>query len=70
MLLGGLGAGVLLALIGRALVEIGANAHARAARRSLSDAIAAVVAAEVLEPVQAELDRFGIARRAVQEARG
>lgn len=70
LLLGGLGAGVLLALIGRALVEIGANAHARAARRSLSDAIAAVVAAEVLEPVQAELDRFGIARRAVQEARG
>ena len=58
LLVGGLLAGVLLAVLGRALVEIGANSHARAARRSLDAAIAAVVTDEVLAPVQAELDRF------------
>jgi hypothetical protein len=70
LLVGGLLAGVLLAMLGRALVEIGANSHARAARRSIEAAIAAVVTDEVLAPVQAELDRFQRAQAAVRAARG
>jgi hypothetical protein len=69
LLVGGLLAGVLLAVLGRALVEIGANSHARAAKRSLDAAIAAVVTDEVLAPVQAELDRFQRAQAAVRAAR-
>jgi len=59
---------VLLAVLGRVLVEIGANAHARTARRSLDDAVAAVVDDEVLEPVRLELDRYRRARAAVAAA--
>ncbi len=70
LLVGGVLAGVLLAVLGRALVEIGANAHARAARRSLEAAVAEVVAEEVIEPVQAELDRYRRAREAVRIALG
>jgi hypothetical protein len=70
LLVGGLLAGVLLAGLGRGLVEIGANSHARAARRSLQAAVDAVVTEEVLAPVQAELDRFQRARQAVRAALG
>jgi GTP-binding protein EngB required for normal cell division len=70
LLVGGLLAGVLLAVLGRGLVEIGANSHARAARRSLQAAVDAVVTEEVLAPVQAELDRFQRARQAVRAALG
>ena len=70
LLAGGVAAGVLLAVLGRALVEVGANAHARVARRSLDGAIVAVATAEVFEPVQAELDRYRTARDAVRAARG
>nr|WP_300143565.1 GTPase [Propionicimonas sp.] len=62
LLVGGVLGGVLLAVLGRVLVEIGANAHARTARRSLDEAVSAVVAEEVFEPVQAELDRYRRAR--------
>jgi hypothetical protein len=62
LLFGGLLGGVLLGILGRALVEIGANAHARIARRNLDEAVSAVVAEEVFEPVLAELDRFRRAR--------
>lgn len=68
LLAGGLLGGVLLAVLGRVLVEIGANAHARTARRSLDDAVAAVVDDEVLEPVRLELDRYRRARAAVAAA--
>lgn len=66
LLVGGGLAGVLLAILGRALVEIGAAGHARAAQRSLEKAVGGVVAARVFEPVEAELDRH---RRAVAAAR-
>ncbi|MCB0910291.1 MAG: 50S ribosome-binding GTPase [Propionibacteriaceae bacterium] len=68
LLVGGLVGGVLLAVLGRALVEIGANGHARVARRSLNAAVGAVVAEDVLDPVQAELDRYARARDAVRIA--
>jgi hypothetical protein len=70
LLAGGVLAGILLGLLGRALVEIGANAHARTARRSLEDAVGQVVAEEVFAPVQAELDRYRTARAAVTAAAG
>lgn len=68
LLIGGVLAGVLLAVLGRALVEVGANAHARAARRSLDEAIGGVVTARVFEPVQAELDRYRKARECAAAA--
>ncbi|MFZ0531409.1 MAG: ABC transporter, partial [Propionicimonas sp.] len=68
LLLGGLLAGVLLALLGRGLVEIGARAHARAAKRNLDEAIAAVAERAVLGPVEAELERHAAARKALRAA--
>ncbi|MGV8908493.1 MAG: GTPase [Propionicimonas sp.] len=70
LLVGGVLGGILLAVLGRAFVEIGANAHGRAARRSLEAAVEAVVTEEVLAPVQAELDRLQRARAAVRVALG
>lgn len=70
LLVGGVLAGVLLAVLGRALVEIGAGSRARAARRSLDAAVAAVVEAEVFGPVRAELDRYRTAREQVRLALG
>jgi len=70
LLAGGLLGGVLLGVLGRAFVEIGANSHARAARRTLEGAVEAVVADEVFAPVQAELDRYRRAREAVVLAKG
>ena len=70
LLVGGVAAGLLLAVLGRALVEIGANSRARAARRSLESGVETVVTEEVLAPVQAELDRFRRAQDAVRVALG
>jgi CBS-domain-containing membrane protein len=70
LLVGGILTGVLLAVLGRALVEIGANSHARAARRSLNAAVTQVVTEEVLAPVQEELDRFARAKARVLVALG
>ena len=70
LLVGGLLGGILLAVLGRALVEIGANSHARVARRRLDAAVSQVVSEEVLDPVQAELDRYRRARDAVRTAVG
>ncbi len=68
LLVGGLLAGVLLAVLGRALVGIGANGHARAVRRNLERAVAAIVTEDVLDPVIVELERHGRAREAVRAA--
>ncbi len=65
---GGVLGGVLLAGLGRALVEIGANGHARVARLSLEDAVRAVAEDEVFEPVRSELDRYRRARDAARAA--
>ncbi|MGC3954379.1 MAG: 50S ribosome-binding GTPase [Propionicimonas sp.] len=67
---GGVLAGLLLALLGRGLVLIGAGSRARAAEKSLRAAIAVVTDEQVLQPVQAELDRYAAAVQAIAEARG
>ncbi|MBA3021936.1 GTPase [Propionicimonas sp.] len=61
-------AGLLLALLGRAFVIVGAESRARRARKELNSAVSAVVEAQVFGPVQAELDRYHRAREAVREA--
>ena len=67
---GGVLGGLLLALLGRIFVRIGAGWRARTAEKSLRAAIAAVTAEQVIGPVQAELDRYATAVEAVTEARG
>ena len=70
LLVGGLLGGVLLAVLGRAFVEIGANSHARAAQRSLDEAVADVATSGVLAPVEAELARYATTRKALRTALG
>ncbi len=65
---GGVLVGLLLALLGRALVKTGARNRARRARKELRAAIAEVVQTQVFAPVQAELDRYHQAREAVRVA--
>lgn len=64
----GAGGGVLVAALSRVFVEVGARLRARAARAVLRGRIEQVARADVLEPVQAELDRLARAREAVQRA--
>ena len=66
---GGVVGGVVLALLSRVFVEAGARVKARQARRALMDAVGTVTAVEVVEPIQAELDRLAAARTAVAKAR-
>lgn len=68
LLLGGVVGGVLLAVLGRALVGLGASWKARAAEKSLREAIRGVASREILEPVQDELDRHGRAIAGVRVA--
>ncbi len=67
---GGVLAGLVLALLGWLFVRLGAGSRARAAEKSLRAAIASVTSEQVIEPVQAELDRYATAVVAVAEARG
>lgn len=66
---GGVVGGIVLALLSRVFVEAGARVKARRARKVLTDAVGAVTATEVVEPIQAELDRLVAAREAVARAR-
>ena len=61
--------GVLLALLSRLFVEAGAQVKSREARRALLDAVGEVTAVQVVEPIQAELDRLVAAREVVAKAR-
>jgi hypothetical protein len=51
LLVGGLLAGFLLALVARPLVDLGARRRGRQARRRLGERVAEVADAEVLEPL-------------------
>lgn len=65
---GGVLGGILLALMSRVGVAIGAALKARRASRVLTQAVADVVKAEVVEPAAAELRRLAMAREAVAKA--
>lgn len=69
LLIGGIAAGLLLALVSRQLASVGARRRARSVRRAAGEAIADVVAELIIDPMQAELDRRAELRTALQEAR-
>lgn len=62
---GGIAAGILLALLSRGGVGLGAYFKARRAERILTAAVAEVVKTEVVAPASAELSRLAEARKAV-----
>lgn len=67
--LGGLGGGILLALLSRIGVEVGARSKARLARATLRKAIGKVTTTSVVEPVNEELARRERAREALRRIR-
>lgn len=58
MLLGGVVAGIVLALVSRVLVGLGARTRARRARRRLRATMTELIDELVVEPVRAELDAY------------
>jgi hypothetical protein len=68
LLLGGIGLGLLLALVCRWLVSLTARSRARTADKRLRDAISAVSATTVVEPIQAELVSYGEVREGLSAA--
>ena len=70
MALSGIAAGVLLALLSRALIAMGARSRARRADRRLRQSVSTVADRLVVEPVREELAAYGRARRGLQAARG
>lgn len=68
VVIGGVLTGLLLALVGRGLVAVGAESRARRARKELGAAVTKVAEQQVFGPVQAELDRYHQARESVRIA--
>ena len=66
---GGVIGGLLLAVLGRGFVAVGAGSRARAAQKALRASIAEVTTEQVIAPVAAELDRYTAAVAAVAAAR-
>jgi hypothetical protein len=58
MFLGGLAAGLLLALMARALSHLGAKRRARSARRKLLESIGVIADGRILEPIRDELGTY------------
>jgi GTP-binding protein EngB required for normal cell division len=70
MLVGGVLAGVVLALLSRLLAAVSARRRAAAVERRLRAAIAEVVQDYVVEPVQAEIAAYRACRDGIARARG
>ncbi|WP_425308431.1 GTPase [Ammonicoccus fulvus] len=70
LLVGGVLAGLLVALISRIGVEVGARRAERRARGALVSAIAGVTRERVVEPVNEELDRYDFVRTQLARALG
>ncbi|HET8602851.1 MAG TPA: ABC transporter [Marmoricola sp.] len=70
MLVGGVAVGIVLALVSRVLVGIGARARARRARRRLLAAMAELTDELLLEPVRVELAAYARAVDGLARARG
>jgi len=68
--LGGVAAGLLLAALARTAAAVGARRRRRRAQARLRERITAVAEQRLLEPVQAELERYAEAREALTRARG
>ncbi|MEP6816408.1 MAG: GTPase [Marmoricola sp.] len=70
MLLGGVALGLLLALVSRVLIGIGARAQARAAEKRLRTSIAGVTETLILQPVDRELGAYRNTREGLRRALG
>ncbi|MDQ3765829.1 MAG: ABC transporter, partial [Actinomycetota bacterium] len=70
LLLGGLAAGLLLALIARALSHLGAKRRARSARRKLLEGVEDIADRRILEPIRGELGAYTAMCAALRRARG
>lgn len=70
LLVGGVLAGLLVALFSRIGVEVGARRAERRARAALMSAIAGVTRERVVEPVNEELDRYDFVRTQLARAQG
>ena len=68
MLLGGVAAGILLALVCRLLVRLTARSRGRTARARLTGAISGVARELVIEPVEAELAAYRDLRAGLDRA--
>jgi hypothetical protein len=68
LLVGGVVLGVLLALVCRVLVSMTARSRARAADKRLRDAISAVTADLVVQPIEAELASYATVREGLAAA--
>lgn len=68
LLLGGVGLGVLLALVCRVLVSMTARSRARAADKRLRSAISEVTSELVVEPIRGELDAYARLRDSIGTA--
>jgi hypothetical protein len=69
MLVIGVGAGVLLALLSRVLISFGAKARARKAEKRLRAGVAEVSEELVIEPVRAELAAYRQTWEGLRKAR-
>jgi hypothetical protein len=69
LLLGGVLAGVLLALLSRALIAGGARARARKAEQRLRNAVARVSHELVVQPLQVEIDAYRTTTDGLRTAR-
>ncbi|GAB3701429.1 P-loop NTPase family protein [Mariniluteicoccus flavus] len=67
LLVGGALAGVVLAVLARVGVEVGARAKQREARQALTDSIAGVTQERILRPVNAEIDRYELVRTSLAQ---
>lgn len=65
MVIGGLALGLVLSIVARVFVGLGARSTARRARSILNKRVASVARSEVVEPAQVELDRLVDARKLV-----
>ena len=68
LLLGGVAAGVLLAIVSRVLVGMSARSRARAAEKRLRSAIGEVTERMILQPIETELDAYRRAREGLRRA--
>jgi hypothetical protein len=70
MLVLGVLLGVLLALLSRALIAVGARSRARGAERRLRAAVAEVAEELVIAPIQSELEAHRLTWEGLRQARG
>ncbi len=68
LLIGGVGLGILLALLSRALVSFTARSRARAVDRRLRSGLRSVIADMVTKPIEEELDAYNLVRHGLNDA--